>query len=379
MNKKERIEAVIHHKKVDKIPWTLYSMLSPWGEAELNFRNKGLALVHAEFKIYKALSPHITITEKSIYKISNHTGRNMILRKFKTKVGEVYTHSEFSINTVPEPIDYITKYDGGVDQIEFSWIRKHPFKSKSDYEIMEYIYKNTIYENNYKEYTRVSKIVGSEGVVWAYVGKSPFSIFLYDLMGFETCFLELKDNPKKFRRLYEIIYQKLKDIYNIAAKSPALIVWAPDHLPSLLTPPDIFKEFYMPFYNEMADLLHKNGKVYAIHVDAVDIKSIAHLINETKIDIIEAFTPTPMGDLSMSEAREIWRDKIIWVNFPGNLLTYSNENEIEEYTINLLKSVAPGDNFILGCTENFPIERWDYTFSAIAKTLEKYGKYPIKI
>lgn len=33
MTKKERIEAVIYHKKVDKIPLTIYKSYSPWGES----------------------------------------------------------------------------------------------------------------------------------------------------------------------------------------------------------------------------------------------------------------------------------------------------------------------------------------------------------
>jgi len=382
MNKKERIEAVINHKEIDKIPWTIYSMLTPWGETELNLRNKGLSMVHVELPIYKVSNPHIAVNEKSIFKIDKYDkygAKNIITRKFKTQLGEVYINSEFYSDIIPQPNQYIKKYPGGVDQVVIANIKNYPFKKESDYEIMEYIFNNNTYKDNYKEYIRISKIIGSEGVVFGLVGKTPFSILLYEIMGYERCYLELNDNPKKFRKLYETLYQKLKEVYLIAAKSPALIIWAPDHLPSFITPPYIFKEFYIPFYNEMADLLHKNGKVYGIHVDAVDIKSLAHLINETKIDIIEAFTPAPMGDLSMSEARQIWRDKIIWVNFPGNLIASGTANEIEEYTIKLLKSVAPGNNSILGCTENFPIERWCYAFSAISRVLEKYGKYPIKI
>ena len=44
----------------------------------------------------------------------------------------------------------------------------------------------------------------------------------------------------------------------------------------------------------------------------------------------------------------------------------------------MLKSVAPGDRFLIGCTESFPMEKCEMAFGAIAKALEKYGKYPIK-
>jgi len=104
---------------------------------------------------------------------------------------------------------------------------------------------------------------------------------------------------------------------------------------------------------------------------------LVDLIAETKIDVIEAFTPPPMGNLPVSEARAVWKDKVIWCNFPGTLIATSDAKTIEDYTIKLLKSVAPGENFLLGFTENFPLDRFQVAFGAIAKVLEKYGRYPI--
>jgi len=44
------------------------------------------------------------------------------------------------------------------------------------------------------------------------------------------------------------------------------------------------------------------------------------LIPQTGCDVIEAFTPPPMGDLSMAEARTALGDKIvIWVDFPESV------------------------------------------------------------
>jgi hypothetical protein len=72
-----------------------------------------------------------------------------------------------------------------------------------------------------------------------------------------------------------------------------------------------------------------------------------------------------------------WGDKVIWVNFPGTLLATADFATIEKYTIDMIRSIAPGDNFLIGCTENYPLERWELSFGAVASAIKKAGKYPV--
>ena len=107
------------------------------------------------------------------------------------------------------------------------------------------------------------------------------------------------------------------------------------------------------------------------------LKYRLNLIKKTKIDVIEAFTPLPMGDTELKNAMDAW-DKVIWVNFPGTLLASAGAKTIEDYTVQMIKSIAPGDKFLIGCTESYPPERWEMAFGAIGSAIEKCGKYPIK-
>lgn len=377
MNKKERIEAVIRHKKIDKIPWTMYASYPPWGETERRFRNEELTLIYQHFPICKLTMPEVKITEESHYLLGSDSGRNVIIRKFSTPRGEASTKHELFINSLPTPGDLIQKFGSEIDQEMLSWVTGFPFQSESDYEILEFIYENMQFSPNFEEFIKTEELIGSDGFIMANLGQSPFQTLLYQLMGIERCYLEYDSNPKKFRRLYQVLYENLRRKYRLAAESPAHLFWSAENLTSMLTPPDLFQEFYIPFYNEMAEILHKKGKVYAVHMDG-NLQNLVHLIKETKIDIIEAFTPPPMGDLSVADAMKIWKDKIIWINFPGTLLATADAKEIKEYTIGMLKSVAPGDNFMIGCTESFPMERWEMAFGAISNTLKEYGNYPIQ-
>lgn len=377
MTKKERILAALQHKKVDKVPWTMYASYPPWGETELNFRNRGLALIYQHFPICSISIDNVSVREENKLILYNHTGRYSILRKFIAPVGEVSIRHEFVINSLPVPGDLIQYFGSNIDQESLSWVTEFPFKSEADYDVLEYIYKNTRFTLNNDEYLKTEKIIGNEGLIFASMGKSPFQILLYELMGAEKCYLEHFSNTSKFNRLYDLLYEKQKEKYLTASESSATVFWAPENITSILTPPNFFKEYYILFYNEMADILHKKGKLYAVHMDGT-LASLADLIKDTKIDIIEGFTSSPMGDISVAEARKIWGNKIIWTNFPGTLLATADFDTIEKYTIDMLKSVAPGDNFLMGCTENFPMERWDMAFGAVISAIEKAGKYPMK-
>lgn len=378
MTKKERLKNVIRGKKIDKIPWTIYKSYPPWGETEAKFRSKGLALIYQHFPIVKVILPDIVVSEHSKYIINGNRGKEIIIRTFKTPFGEISAQHEFIVDSLPLPGDLIQKFGSEIDMESLSWVTRFPFNSEMDYEVLEYIYENAEFHPNYEEFIFTEKIIGSDGYIMANIGKSPFQIILYELMGAENCYLELNSNPKKIKSIFDVLYKHQKNKCIIAAESPAEVIWVPDNLTSGLTPPYMFEEYYIPFYNEMSDILHKKGKKLAVHMDGT-LKSLVDLIGKTDIDIIEAFTPSPMCDLSIREARAAWVDKIIWVNFPGVLLAAADPNTIEEYTRDMLRSVAPGDNFIIGCTESFPMERWEIAFGAIDLALKKYGDYPIDL
>lgn len=391
MNKKERVLTALRGGEVDQIPWTMYKSYPPWGEKELEFRNDGLCLVYQHFPICLSENSEVEVTESSSIELkpsgsetgasmdgstrSSTDGRNRINRSFRTRIGEVTTTHELPANSIPSPGDLIQLFGSGIDQEILSWVTSYPFQGERDYETLEYIFRNIEFHLNNDEFLKTERLIGNEGVVFAMMGKSPFQIILYELMGVERCFLEFVDHPQKFRRLYEVLYQKQKEKFLLASESDALLYWMPENLTSVLTPPAYFEEFYVPFYNEMADILHRKNKLLIVHMDGM-IRSLVDLIRKTRIDIIEAFTPPPMGDLPVRDA--ISRlDKVIWVNFPGSVLAWPNARKVEEYTIKMIQDAAPGRRFLIGCTESYPMDTWEQSFGAVRDAIKKVGRFPV--
>jgi hypothetical protein len=124
-----------------------------------------------------------------------------------------------------------------------------------------------------------------------------------------------------------------------------------------------------------------------MHCDATkNVSAFTELIAQTGIDVVEAFTPHPVGDLTLRQVREVWgRDIVVWVNFPETIF-WSGAEETYRYTTGLLKSDAPGDRLVIGFTEmgvwGAVDDETERCFKegtlAVMDAIEDHGSYPIQ-
>ena len=73
----------------------------------------------------------------------------------------------------------------------------------------------------------------------------------------------------------------------------------------------------------------------------------------------------------------MWPGKVLFINFPS-AVHLEEPSVIEATTAQILKEAAPGDRFIIGITENVPDDRWRESFCTILKTVNEFGRLPIR-
>jgi len=114
------------------------------------------------------------------------------------------------------------------------------------------------------------------------------------------------------------------------------------------------------------------------HADA-DTRLLLGLIQESGFDMAETFTTAPMVSCTLAEARAAWgTDVIIWGGVPSILLNdTASEEEFESYMQDLVRTIAPGDAFILGVADNVMPEAKLERITRIAEVVEEWGRYPI--
>ena len=158
----------------------------------------------------------------------------------------------------------------------------------------------------------------------------------------------------------------------MVAQSPALHANYGGNVVPQITGPELFGEYYLPHYNEAAEIMHQHGKLIGSHLDD-DCGLLAEAIGETDLDYIEAFTPAPTTDMTVAEARAAWPDKVLWLNFPCET-HLQPEAEIAAMAMSLVDQAGTPDGLLIGITDDVPENRWRQSFTAIMDGLEQHGR-----
>ena len=153
----------------------------------------------------------------------------------------------------------------------------------------------------------------------------------------------------------------------IAANSPAEVIWFPDNVTGTIMSPRLFNKYCKPIYDYACNVLRQAEKLSFAHYDGAN-KPIKDCIADANLDIIEAFTPPPMGDMSVAEARQAWPDKVLSLNCPGNIFREPAEI-IESHIRRYLEQGGAEGRFIIGCTEEYDPDRFEHAFSAIVRAV----------
>jgi hypothetical protein len=202
------------------------------------------------------------------------------------------------------------------------------------------------------------------------VGRCLLQRLSIELAGVERLAYDLHDCPKVVEGLLGVMEERQREVYHLAADSPAELIWSPDNISGSRTSARWFERYILPFYNRQAPLLHKRRKLYVAHMDG-SLRSLKDLIARSDLDVIEAFTPPPMGDLLIEEAQAAWPGKAIWLNFPESLF-FEGRAAVREHTLDLLRRFYSQGCFVPGLTEDMPEDCWREGLLALAEAVRRY-------
>lgn len=354
MTARERVEAVLRGEWPDRIPFTVYREMLPQCEAERYLRNKGLCIILEQPSVYDTVSPNVT-RERLFF---SEEGSSFVRTEVRTPKGDLCSVERFA----PDE--------------DATWHASWLFGGPEDYPAIESMVRDQQYVPNYEAFEKAQQTMGGDGFVRPDLGYSPLQEIIYSLMGVETFAVEWAERQDDVLRLYDALTENRRRLYEVVAKSPALAANYCGNVSSEVIGPERFRKYYVPHYNEFAEIMHAHGKVVGAHFDA-NTWALAEAISETEIDYVEALTPRPDSDMSVAEARTVWPGKILWLNFPPSFYPQGTE-ALEKATRQILWEAAPGDRFLLGVTEEVPEDCWQEGFAAIQKVINREGLLPIQ-
>ncbi|MDD5482598.1 MAG: uroporphyrinogen decarboxylase family protein [Kiritimatiellae bacterium] len=348
MTPRQRVEIALKGGHGVRVPFTMYETMIPQCAAEREMRNRGLCIVK-RVDCFKTHRPNVKTYSHTFYE--NH--RQLVRHFYETPYGV--------LTTLHEPSGFT------------SWALERMYKKPDDYKAMLFFIKDEVYEPDYEHVASLDKTLGEDVILRAGIGGEPLQSLVsgpfFDTAQF--C-LEWMDHRDELMKLYDAIAAKRRSIYKLVADAPVLHANYGGNVTPEIIGLEMFRQYYVPHYNEAAEILHKKGKLIGCHFDA-NCKLFADAIAKTRLDYIEAFTPAPDTDMRIADARQAWSDKVIWLNFPSSV-HLKPDGVVEQTTVDLLDQAESIDGLIMGITEDIPPDRWQNSCRAVMEGLDRHAR-----
>lgn len=350
MTVRERIQTALRGGRPDQVPWTIYSGLLPQGETAERLKAQGLGVVLSQ-PVFTAEYPNLEVEERWV----EENGQSFRVQTWRTPVGELTQRARL------EP-----GYGSW-------WTVDHLVKELRDYEVLEFIIRDAVLRPSYEGFQQAEQSLGETGLLMTGVERVPFQRLWIQYTGLERLILDLHTEPGVVEQVLAAMREKDEEAWALVAASPAEFIWCPDNISGVVTGPPLFDRYCRPHYEALARVMHPRGKRLFVHMDGL-MRRLRDSVRALPIDIVEAFTPPPDGDLSVAEARRAWEGKALSLNFPSSM-HWAPPEEIKACTRQLIDEAAPGDGFLIGVTENIPAQVWERSLTAITETVNEYGRW----
>jgi hypothetical protein len=342
----KRVMEALHGGAPKPTPFTIYDSHLPSCSAERELRNRGLGLVR-RISSYTVRQPNVKVTTVSY---TDDRGRWVTRTIYSTPHGE--------LTMLDEPAGYT------------SWRHEHLFKSPDDFRALLFLIQDSRAEANYGPAARAVAELGEDFVVRDQLPAEPLqSLISGHMMNPEDFCVQWMDNRDEILKLYEAQLEFNRSVYPLVADGPLEFANYGGNVTPQIIGVDTFRNYYVPNYNEAAEVLHKKGKLVGSHLDA-DNSLIMSAVAQSNLDYIEAYDAGISP--SVKVAREAWPGKVLWIHWPSAWQMFP-EPEVKARTIQLVEEAAPGNGFIIGITEDIPEDRWQGNLLAIMDGIEEFA------
>ncbi len=259
-------------------------------------------------------------------------------------------------------------------------------KSVEDYDAAIFLIEDTTFHMDKSIYFDAYRDVGEDGIIRDTGFLAPYGASRYfygKASGLSRWAQDQHDHPDHFEKLMQAIIRREERRIQLIIDSPAEFIdlgavdgiWGPDKI----------RKYDLPLYQNWVPILKSKGKICSLHAHAINLGYFADIIADIGCDVIEAFTPPPVGNLSLPKARAIWgKSPVIWINFPETVF-WSGPDATKQYVVGLMKSDSPGNALVIGFTEmgiwGAMTDDLEKVFRdgtlAIMDAIEEYGGCPI--
>lgn len=244
---------------------------------------------------------------------------------------------------------------------------EYPFKTSNDYPAILSMINSIQYEATFNEFVNIDSQIGKYGYCYCWAGYDPMHEIILEIMGMEKFSYEWTDNRNQILELYYALREKHREMYRLIAKCPAELVIYGGNIPTSFVSPKMFEAYYLPCYEEFAEILKEADKRIGAHLDDKS-RRLSEMFTRCPWNVMEALAVKPDGDISVTDARNLWPNRVLSILFPSSVL-YLSSVEIYEFAKQLVKEAGLAKGFLISLTEEVPEEEKEKVFSNIARAI----------
>ena len=323
MTPKERMVAVLNGEEPDKIPVCVYAeMLTQYhGGWYRRLKERGLGIMRPSgfYRPVWSLTagrpnprlPDVKYTrtdyiEKGVWKCR---------LTYDTPIGSITStwmaNQIAHLTTIETPEEYF-------------------IKQPSDWRVINYIIKEIVdvLAPSYRSFTRGEDEIGDDGIAFIQLSYTAWQRAWIEMAGPERAVIDFHMKPDEILEFIDLHRRWHTRLAEFAAGSPAKFVDIGENI-SDMTSPNYYKEYCKPIYEIYSKNFEGTGKVLGVHMDG-RLGSIKKDIAETSINVVESFSVPPTGDISLTEVKNIWPDKMIFMNTASHM-AWAEPAEVREY------------------------------------------------
>jgi len=189
---------------------------------------------------------------------------------------------------------------------------EHLVKGPEDLPVLAAIFADEIIEPDPEAIERTRRrreLIGDDGMLLGPMEGTPLGMMFRVYSGVAALAYLCADAPDALRDLFAVMERNYLQRLAIGVRSDIDVVVSVDDTSTTVISPAMFEQFNLDLTDRRADACHQAGKLYFHHSCGL-IRDLLPLYRRTRMDAVHAFTPPPIGDVTIADGRKALGERI---------------------------------------------------------------------
>jgi uroporphyrinogen-III decarboxylase len=202
-------------------------------------------------------------------------------------------------------------------------------------------------------FLQIDKEIGKDGIATVSLPPTPFMFLIEEVFGVEATYYLLQDHRQEVEDILIKLAASQRRLVGQLATSPAAVIIQYEDTSTTLMSPSIFRRYCLPYLNEYADILHRAGKIFLVHMCG-KLRHLVPDIGHGHFDGVTEISPPPTGDLPLDDAAAAFSGKVVVGGIDPTTFIDPDPAAARGAVSALIARIKPHRRILLGSADTMP-------------------------